>query len=168
MSHQRVRNTKVCSWEDFTLWQIQSVIFESAAYLQLRKNSTVIIRAILADIIKWKIIFSIAYSQKNNVGIAIAHQIPGRYFSTARRFLELTCNLEEGCDNWFTSLTPSTAHTFLSHSKQVGQGDLTPRTALSALVVQLQGLLHFFWISGATRPNKCSNLQGDIRKKLKM
>ena len=33
-----------------------------------------------------------------HVRTAIGHQIPGWYFSTAPRFLEVTCNLEEGLE----------------------------------------------------------------------
>ena len=32
------------------------------------------------------------------VGIATGHQLPGSYFSTAPRFLGMTCNLEEGLE----------------------------------------------------------------------
>ena len=38
----------------------------------------------------------------------------------------------------------------------------------SAAGVAFLGFVYFFWINGPTRLNKCSNLSGDIRKKLKI
>ena len=38
----------------------------------------------------------------------------------------------------------------------------------SAAGIAFLRFVSFFWISGPTRPNKCSNLLGDIQKKLKM
>ena len=38
----------------------------------------------------------------------------------------------------------------------------------SAAGIAFIRFVSFSWISGPARPNKCSNLSGDIRKKLKM
>ena len=89
--------------------------------------------------------------------IVVGHQILGRYFSTAPRFLEVTCNLEEGLERlrrWSHShYGLHFSFPFEIRKTRRLPNHVTPRIALSTWVVQLQGFVSLFWIRCPTGPN---------------
>ena len=108
-------------------------------------------------------------------GTDIGHQTPGRYFSTVPRFLEVTCNLEEGMIALLVSLTLRLTLFFPIRNKYDKETCKSPdakncivNMRHSAAGIAFLRFVSFFWISDSARSKKCSNLLGYIRKKLKM
>ena len=84
--------------------------------------------------------------------------------------------LKKDLNDCFASLTNNTAYTFLSHSNKYDKETReSPDLKIcivymsrSAAGIAFLSFVSFFGVSGPARLNKCSNLSGDIRKKLKM